>query len=90
MERMVKMHSNLNLLILFRNHSLLRLAAQKHKYDLISIYMNNPIQFTGVAPNCHRFIEEKFQDLPKNFPGASALGCLQTQTHFSSHCLIHL
>lgn len=84
------MHSNLNIFILFRNHSLLRLAAQKHKYDLISIYMNNPIQFTGVAPNCQRFREDKIQDLPKNLSGASALGCLQTQTHFSSHCLIHL
>lgn len=54
--------------------------------------MNNPIQFSGITPNCHRFIVDKIQDLPKN-SGASALGlsgCLQTQTHFSSHCLIHL
>lgn len=49
----IKMHSNLSLLVLLRIHSLLRLVAQKQNYDLISVYVDNPMHFSGAVPNCH-------------------------------------
>lgn len=48
----LKIHSNSSLSALLRIHSLLKVVLQKYKCDLISVNMDNPIHFSGVAANC--------------------------------------